>query len=112
MTNQETDIDFACVAQLVDSNTAMFCFLLLTKGLGVARISMMYYNAIAKQVVSKLNANSADTNTANISVVDLFSSIESYCGTNYTSCPIQLDDNLILTTVFYQVKVQKICLNL
>jgi lysophospholipase L1-like esterase len=59
------------------------------------------YNAMAKQIVAKLNAQPAAlANNQTIEVADLFNHIEGYCGTNYTKCPIQLDGNLHFSTAW------------
>ena len=55
------------------------------------------YNALARQTVAKLNALPGSTT---IAIAELFGRIESFCGANYTSCPIQLNNNLHFSTAW------------
>lgn len=62
---------------------------------------VLQYNSIAKRVVAKLNSAAVEEATsANITIADLFAHVEQYCGSNYTTCPIQLDGNLHFSTAW------------
>jgi lysophospholipase L1-like esterase len=59
------------------------------------------YNALAKQVVDKLNAQpAAMAKNQTIAVADLFEHVEGYCGSNYSNCSIQLNGNLHFSTAW------------
>ena len=59
---------------------------------------VLRFNALARQVVAKLNA--ARPSNSTIRIADLFGHVERYCGANYTRCPIQLNDNLHFSTAW------------
>ena len=74
---------------------------------------VVQYNQVARQVVAALNKDSSGSSSSSsggavqgnnpnktIGVADLYAHVESYCGVNYTSCPIQLDGNLHFSTAW------------
>lgn len=64
-------------------------------------LCVLRYNQVAKQVVKKINGQALlAPGTNSIGVLDLFESVEAFCGVNYTSCPIQLHDNLHFSTAW------------
>jgi hypothetical protein len=62
---------------------------------------VVQYNQVAKQVVKKVNAQPlVAPGTSSVDVLDLFESVEAFCGVNYTTCPIQLHNNLHFSTAW------------
>jgi hypothetical protein len=69
---------------------------------------VLQLNAVALQVVNHLNQAAATTSSTTssdrvattIKVADLFGAVEGFCGKNYTTCPIQLNNNLHFSTAW------------